>query len=168
MKTRRRFSASMGKRGLGGAVLPLVPGCASVGKQQPPTVSEHFDLVVIGTGFGGTMTSLAVAYNMEAKLAAKPGVAPLRILMIERGTWWTTPIETIQDKQVNTREFLIWKGQPTQEWSSLNDARGMLDLIGRCRLTPARPQGLYDFSPIGKTGAFSPRNDGVSVLRASG
>ena len=167
MKTRRRFIDSLGKLSLGGAVLPLVPGCASVDK-QPPTVSEHFDLVVIGTGFGGTMTALTVAYAMEAKLAAKAAAAPLRILMIERGTWWTTPTETMQDKQVNTREFLIWKGQPTQEWSSLNDARGMLDLIGRCRLTPSRPQGLYDFTSIGKTGAFSPRNDGVSVLRASG
>jgi hypothetical protein len=105
---------------------------------------------------------------METKLSGQRGAAPLRILMLERGTWWTTPVETVQDKQVKTRDFLIRKGQPTQEWSSLNDYRGMFDLVRRCRYSATRPQGLYDFSPIGKHGLFSLENDGVSVLRASG
>jgi choline dehydrogenase-like flavoprotein len=123
---------------------------------------------VIGTGFGGTLTALMVAYSMEGRLAGKPPAGPLRILMLERGTWWTTPTETIQDKQVKTRDFLIRKGQATQEWSSLSDYRGMMDLLRRCRYSERRPQGLYDFAPIGKHGLFNTRNDGVSVLRASG
>ena len=133
-----------------------------------PPIGQHFDLVVIGSGFGGTLTALTVAYSMEGKLAGKSPAPPLRILMLERGTWWTTPTETIQDKQVKTRDFLIRKGQATQEWSSLNDYRGMLDLLRRCRYSEQRPQGLYDFAPIGKHGLFNIRNDGVSVLRASG
>jgi choline dehydrogenase-like flavoprotein len=76
-------------------------------------------------------------------------------------------METVQDKQVKTRDFLIWKGQPTQEWSALNDYRGMLDLVNRCRYSDERPQGLYDFAVIG-AGLFGSSNDGVSVLRASG
>ena len=50
----------------------------------------------------------------------------------------------------------------------MNDFRGMSDLLGRCRYTEKRPQGLYDFVPIGKRGLFNLQNDGVSVLRASG
>jgi choline dehydrogenase-like flavoprotein len=44
----------------------------------------------------------------------------------------------------------------------------MIDLVRRCRYSEQRPQGLYEFAPIGKYGMFSARNDGVSVLRASG
>jgi choline dehydrogenase-like flavoprotein len=169
MKTRRTFIDSIGRLGVSGAIAPLAAACGSVGPKPWPAAREHFDLVVIGSGFGGTMTALSVAYTMESRLAARaPSAPPLRILMLERGTWWTTPMETIQDKQVKTRDFLIWKGQPTQEWSSLNDYRGMLDLVRRCRYSASRPQGLYDFAAIGKHGLFNARNDGVSVLRASG
>jgi choline dehydrogenase-like flavoprotein len=167
MKTRRNFLNLLGRLGLTGAVAPSVTACADLLRAPTPAPGAHFDLVVIGSGFGGTLTALAVAYNMEER-AGKSPAAPLRILMLERGTWWTTPTETIQDKQVKTRDFLIRKGQPTQEWSSLNDYRGMLDLVRRCRYSKRRPQGLYDFAPIGKHGLFNVRNDGVSVLRASG
>ncbi len=167
MKTRRDFLGFLGRLGLSGIMAPFLAGGQA--KAQAASPQEHFDLVVIGTGFGGTMTSLSVAYNMESKLAGGPApTSPLQILMLERGTWWTTPLETVQDKQVNTREFLIWHKQPTQEWTSLNDARGMIDLVRRCRRSKNRPQGLYDFSPIGKQDFFGFKNDGVSVLRASG
>ena len=168
MNTRRSFIDSLGRLGLAGAAAPLATACANLRHSPAPPPAAHFDLVVIGSGFGGTLTALTVAYSMESKLAGKPPAAPLRILMLERGTWWTTPTETIQDKQVKTRDFLIRKGQATQEWSSLSDYRGMMDLVRRCRYSERRPQGLYDFAPIGKHGLFNTRNDGVSVLRASG
>src|SRR5262245_36228275 len=174
MKTRRRFLDTLARAGVGGATAQLLPACGSMAtspgqtKGQLPTPSEHFDLVVIGSGFGGTMTALHIAYTLDGKLAGRPAAAPLRILMLERGTWWTTPMETVQDKQVKTRDFLILKGQPTQEWSALNDYRGMFDLMGRCRYSEKRPQGLYEFVSIGKRGFLNLENDGVSVLRASG
>lgn len=167
METRREFIDSVGRVGLGGAVAPLAAACGTLRTEAWPAAREHYDLLVIGSGFGGTMTALSVAYTMEPRVAARGG-PPLRILMLERGTWWTTPMETIQDKQVKARDFLIARGQPTQEWSSLSDYRGMLDLVRRCRYTADRPQGLYDFATIGKHGLFSASNDGVSVLRASG
>lgn len=167
MKTRRSFIERAGRLSIGGALSPLVTACGTLqqGAQTAPLPEgEHYDLVVIGTGFGGTMTALTVAYTMEKKLEGMPTAALLRILLLERGTWWTTPMETVGDKQVKAREYLISKGQPTQEFSALNDYRGMLDLVRRCRYTAKRPQGLYDIGPIGKRG---PANDGVSVLRAS-
>ena len=171
MTMRRRFLGLLGRVGLAAAAAPLVPAQKAGAQAQAP--QEHHDLVVIGTGFGGTMTALTIAYTMEKSMQksgrAAPGAPLPRILMLERGTWWTTPMETIQDKKVAARDFLLWKKQPTQEWSSLGDARGMLDLLRRCRLSDSRPQGLYDFAPVGQRGwlLFS-RNDGVSVLRASG
>ena len=136
-------------------------------RSAPPLPSEHYDMVVIGSGFGGTMTALWITHKLNERGGNKATATPLRILMLERGTWWTTPTETVQDKQVKTRDFLIAKGQPVQEWSSMNDFRGMTDLLERCRYTEQRPQGLYDFVPIGKRGLFNLQNDGVSVLRAS-
>ena len=170
MKTRRTVIDSLGRFGLAGALSPWLPGCGTVRHAPLPTQSpsEHYDLVVIGSGFGGTMTALGVTYRMNERAGGRPAPAPLRILMLERGTWWTTPTETVQDKQVKTRDFLIARGQPTQEWSSLGDARGMMDLLRRCRYSEQRPQGLYDFQPIGQRGLFNRHNDGVSVLRASG
>ncbi len=169
MATRRSFVDLLGRFGLAGAALPWLPGCGTTPAASPPPPGEHFDLVVIGSGFGGSISALWIAYALEQlRAAGKPAARPLRILMLERGTWWTTSTETVQDKQVKTRDFLLARKQPTQEWSSLSDVRGMVDLIGRCRHTELRPQGLFDFVPIGKRGLFNLRNDGVSVLRASG
>ncbi len=167
MKTRRTFIDTLGRFGLAGAFAPLLPGCATVRSPSPPP-SERYDMVVIGSGFGGTMTALWLTHKLNERGGNKPTATPQRVLMLERGTWWTTPTETVQDKQVKTRDFLIAKGQPVQEWSSMNDFRGMTDLLGRCRYTEQRPEGLYDFVPIGKRGLFDLQNDGVSVLRASG
>jgi cation diffusion facilitator CzcD-associated flavoprotein CzcO len=54
-----------------------------------------YDVIIIGTGFGGTMTGLSLAHAFPK----------LKILMLERGTWWTTPIGTVQDKEVNKEGF---------------------------------------------------------------
>ena len=171
MATRRQFIERLGRAAAGLAVMTGMPGCRSVMPEAMPTDEPPYDLVVIGTGFGGSMTSLSIAHQVESLYADPgkrlPGSTP-RILLIERGTWWTTPVETVQDKPVNTRAFLLYKKQPTQEWTTLNDARGALDLLLRCRRTSRRPQGLYEFAPIGQRGLFGLENDGVSVLRASG
>lgn len=157
MKPRRRFMDSLGRIGVAGIASPLVGACAAL-RAPAPAPSAHYDLVVIGSGFGGSMTALKVAFELDKRT----GRPPLRLLLIERGTWWTTPTETLQDKQVKTRDFLVAKGQPTQEWTALNDYRGIQDLVTRCRRSDERPQGLYDFATLGSG------DDGVAVLRASG
>lgn len=145
---------------------------------------RHHTIVIIGTGFGGTMTALPLADELKEKDKNKPPEERRTILMLERGTWWTTPVSTVQDKEVKTAEFLANKGQPVQYWSSINNFRGFLDIFSRCfrrtkdeniftRLFKSlrNEDGLFDFTIMGKRGflgLFGRKSDGVSVIRASG
>src|SRR5829696_4410787 len=127
------------------------------------TSAQQYDVVVIGSGFGGTMTALSLARAFKARGGDE------RILMLERGTWWTTPVGTVQDKEVKTADFLRSKGQPVQYWSSAESFRGFLDLYTRCFRRKRNEDGLYDLTAFGRRGLLGVReNDGVTILRASG
>ena len=105
--------------------LPSVIGKEARGGGAMPK-SSHYTVVVIGTGFGGTMTALPLACEFVRRKKAET------ILMLERGTWWTTPVGTVQDKEVKTYDFLVQKGQPVQFWSTPNNFRGFVDIFTRC------------------------------------
>src|SRR5215212_4630756 len=125
---------------------------------------QRYDAVVIGSGFGGTMTALSLARAYKARGRGE------RILMLERGTWWTTPVGTVQDKEVKTLKFLKDdKSQPVQCWPSAENFRGFLDIYTRCVRRKGNEDGLYDLTAFGRNGLFGlRRNDGVSILRACG
>jgi len=124
---------------------------------------ERYDVVVIGSGFGGTITALSLARAFKHRARGE------RILMLERGTWWTTPVGTVQDKEVKTYGFLREQGQPVQFWSSAENFRGFLDLYTRCVRRKGNEDGLFDLTMFGRKGLFGLReNDGVTILRASG
>src|SRR5215212_3698513 len=129
-----------------------------------PGTEEQYDVVVIGSGFGGSMTALALARAFKAR--GQGG----RVLMLERGTWWTTPVGTVQDKSVKTYRFLKEdKHQPVQVWSSAENFRGFIDLYTRCVRRQRNEDGLYDLTAFGRKGLFGlRRNDGITILRASG
>lgn len=118
-------------------------------------------VIVIGSGFGGTMTALAIAAAFKGKDKS--------VLMLERGTWWTTPLATVQDREVETYDFLKKKDQPVQYWASAEDFNGLIDLITRCLRRKKNEAGLYEMVVFGRRGLFGLRkNDGVSILRACG
>lgn len=123
--------------------------------------TKHYNVVVIGSGFGGTMTGLALAREFARR---KKGET---ILMLERGTWWTTPVGTVQDKEVKTASFLRDKGQPVQYWSSIDHFKGLLDLVTRCVRRPKNEDGLYDLTNFGST-RIGGKTDGVMIARANG
>ena len=129
------------------------------------TQTPHYAAVVIGSGFGGAMTALPLARKfVERKQGEK-------VLMLERGTWWTTPVNTVQDQEVKTYDFLVGKGQPVQFWSSLNHFRGFIDLFTRCFRRGKNEDGLFDFTRMGRRGflgLFGNENDGITVVRANG
>lgn len=128
--------------------------------------AKHYNVVVIGTGFGGTMTALPIARAFKQRAKGET------VLMLERGTWWTTPVGTVQDKEVVTYDFLQKDNkQPVQYWSTPNHFSGFLDLFTRCFRHKKNEDGLYDMSLVGRRGflgIFGRQNDGVSILRACG
>ena len=151
--------------------------------------TPHFKVVIIGSGFGGTMTGISLAdkFKKRAKKRADEGKPAIeeKILMLERGTWWTTPVSTVQDKEVKTFDHLAVKNkQPVQFWTSQNNFRGFIDIFTRCmrrtkdvniftRLFRSfrNEDGLFDltrFGTRGFLGLFGGKSDGITVIRASG
>ena len=111
------------------------------------------------------MTALALAREFKKRNKGET------ILMLERGTWWTTPVGTVQDKEVATYDFLQKKDQPVQFWSTPNHFRGFVDIFTRCLRRKRNEDGLYDFALLGRRrffGLLGSENDGVSIIRASG
>src|SRR6266567_71670 len=127
------------------------------------SVPARFTVVVVGSGFGATMTAIPIAREFQRRGKGET------VLMLERGTWWTTPLGTVQDREVETYKFLTDKKQPVQYWASADDFNGLIDLITRCLRRPKNEDGLYDLTVFGKRGLFGlTSNDGVSILRACG
>lgn len=134
--------------------------------------SPGYTVVIIGTGFGGTMTGLTLAREFKKQNDNRLDKPRKTILMLERGTWWTTPAGTVQDKEVRTYDFLQKdKKQPVQYWSSQNHFKGFIDIVTRCLRRGGNKDGLFDMTtlgPSGPLGLFRGRGDGVSILRANG
>ena len=153
---------------------PLLPGflqaqpktlgpSPSRGHASAEPASADYTVVVIGSGFGGTMTALSIARALENRSKGE------KMLMLERGGWWTTPVGTVQDKEVKTWDFLRRKMQPVQYWSSVENLMGLVDILLRCVRRPEHEDGVYDFTKFGRDiGKGSSEDDGVTVLRASG
>jgi choline dehydrogenase-like flavoprotein len=135
-------------------------GCALNPQPGAPTgPPKKYTAVVIGTGFGGTMTGLTLGRAFKKRGKGET------VHMLERGTWWTTPMETVQDKKLATYDFLKERNQPVQFWPAADHIRGFFDIFLRCMRRKGNEVGLYDFTTFGKEGT---KNDGVTVARASG
>jgi len=130
-------------------------------------------VVVIGSGFGGTMTALSIGRAFKRRGKGET------VHILERGTWWTTPVGTVQDLDVRTPKHLRDHGQPVQYWASADRTAGLLDIFGRCFKRPSNPDGLYDITEFGTapTGLFArwrralsglKRSDGLRIVHASG
>ncbi|HEY9401218.1 MAG TPA: GMC oxidoreductase [Pyrinomonadaceae bacterium] len=125
----------------------------------------HYAAVVIGSGFGGCMTALPLARKFAERDRGE------KVLILERGTWWTTPVNTVQDQEVKTYTHLMNNGQPVQLWSSLNHFRGFVDIFTRCFRRHRNEDGLFEMTFLGKRGflgLFGNQNDGVSIIRGNG
>ncbi|MDQ3740817.1 MAG: GMC oxidoreductase [Actinomycetota bacterium] len=124
---------------------------------------QHYTAVVVGSGFGGTMTALPLAAAFKRRGQGE------KVLILERGTWWTTPVPTVQDKTVRAYDFLTRNGQPVQFWASADNFRGFVDLFTRCRRYKRNPDGLLELTNFGKRGLLGlSKNDGITILRACG
>src|ERR1043166_3947181 len=118
-------------------MLSWVFGAGSVMGME--TVGEpKYNVVVIGSGFGGTMTALSIGRAFRDRKRGET------VHILERGTWWTTPVATVQDIDVRTPEHLRKNGQrAVQYWPSVDHASGLLDILGRCFRRESNPDGLF-------------------------
>jgi choline dehydrogenase-like flavoprotein len=123
-------------------------------------MSTDFEVIVIGTGFGGTVTGLTLARHFKARGKNES------VLMLERGAWWTTPVETVQDNAIQTPAFLDSKQQPYRYWASADHLRGLLDFFLRCVKRPGQDDGVYEITRFGANAGND--SDGVSIVRANG
>lgn len=132
---------------------------------------KHYTVVIIGSGFGGSMTGLTLARDFNQRSLKEPKKPKKTVLMLERGTWWTTPVGTVQDKETKTADYLRNKNQPVQYWPSVEHFRGFIDIFLRCVRRKKNEDGLYDITQFGKRGflgLFGAKNDGVTIVHASG
>jgi cholesterol oxidase len=107
-----------------------------------------YDAIVVGTGFGATVAVSRLAERGK------------RILVLERGTWWTTP-ETLGDPPdpppPDLPSWAAQNGHPVQYWPRPDHLDGLLDLFASIRHEGNR-DGLYVYSMF----------DEVNVLSANG
>lgn len=107
-------------------------------KQDPISIPAEYDSVVIGSGFGGTIASIAIAKMYKGKNEDK------RVCILERGQWWIS--HELPDS--NTfRSFLVRNNMPFSTWAYPNDIKGMLATIGNSRAIN-RVQGLFDLRQL--------------------
>jgi len=82
---------------------------------------HHYSVVVICSGLGGTMSALPIAQAFKDRGKGE-------VLMLERCTWRTTLVATLQNKDLSILRFLRERKEPVQCWSSAENFRGFLDV----------------------------------------
>jgi choline dehydrogenase-like flavoprotein len=133
-------------------------------------MENKYDAIVIGSGFGGTIMALTIAREFFLEWKKDTSKPKRKVLLMERGTWWTTPVGTVQDKEVAVAAMLKKQNQPVQFWPANNSFRGLVDILTRCTHHEGNVRGLFEltgFGTRGRLGLFG-KNDGLTVLRASG
>jgi choline dehydrogenase-like flavoprotein len=133
-------------------------------------MDNQYDAIVVGSGFGGTIMALTIAREFFLEWNKDKTKPKRKVLLMERGTWWTTPVGTVQDKEVAMAAMLKKQNHPVQYWSANNSFRGLIDILTRCTHHEGNVRGLFELTGFGTKGLLGlfGKNDGLTVLRASG
>ena len=125
-------------------------------------IPDKYEAVVIGSGFGGTITSLTLANKYGKEDINKEEKLKRRVCILERGQWWVShempdrPNGTIDNSQA-LRAYLNKNDMPYGTWAFPDDTKGLLNLFGNSR--PINNlRGVYDYKAM--------RN--VHIISASG
>jgi cholesterol oxidase len=106
----------------------------SVLRSTEAEAQEVYDAIVIGTGFGGSLATIALSTNGK------------KTLVIERGTFWVTP-ETLGVPTGPKNALVDWakgNGMRVQYWPRPDHALGLLDLLGNA-YSDQNPYGLHNY-----------------------
>ena len=94
-----------------------------------------YDALVVGSGFGGTVAATTLARARK------------RVLILERGTWWTSPEELgspprAEEGRPRLAEWLKQADEPVQYWPRPDHKDGLLYLFAANR-TKRNKDGIY-------------------------
>jgi len=122
--------------------------------KEPIVIPPKYDSIIIGSGFGGTVSALTIAKKNHG--------TNKRVCILERGQWWVShempaSKEGTTDGKTTIREFLHQKNMPYSTWAYPNDIRGVFTVFGNSRKVN-RIKGLYDYRQL----------KNVHVIAASG
>ncbi len=126
-----------------GSVAALAAGCTTPANILVPKGEIlRYDVVVIGSGFGGTIAATELAATGK------------KVLILERGTWWISPefLGAPPDPTGRPKPLRRWLEEnkaPLQFWARPDHAEGLKDLFRAIR-QPANPKGLYEYSTFGQ------------------
>jgi choline dehydrogenase-like flavoprotein len=114
--------------------------------KEPRGVPENYEAVVIGSGFGGTITALTLANMFGSNSHINENQ---RVCILERGQWWishempSTKEGTI-DGSPTIRQYLEENNIPYSFWAYPDNLKGLLALFGNTREISGI-RGLYDY-----------------------
>jgi choline dehydrogenase-like flavoprotein len=124
---------------------------------QPKKLPDSkYEAVVIGSGFGGTITSLTLANRYKKNGGGQ------KVCILERGQWWVShemPVNAsgTTDGIPTIREYLEKNDIPYSTWAYPDDLKGLFMVFGNSRPVN-RQKGLYDFRSM----------KNVNIIAASG
>jgi cholesterol oxidase len=116
------------------AVKGVAGAVAAVLTSKEAVAQEVYDAIVIGTGFGGAIATIALSEHAK------------KTLVIERGTFWVTP-ETLGKPLGPGNKVADWakgKGMRVQYWPRPDHALGLIDLLEN-RYRKTNPYGLHNY-----------------------
>ena len=115
----------------------------TISLQSKKLPDSKYQAVVIGSGFGGTITSLTLAKEYETEGKGQ------KVCILERGQWWVShemPVNGrgTMDGKPTIREYLDKNDIPYSTWAYPDDLKGLFMLFGNSRPVNRR-KGLYDY-----------------------
>lgn len=120
-----------------------------------PAEINQCELVIVGSGFGGTIVSLSVVNQLHEEDKLVPDPNKRRAILLERGQWWISH-EVPKSRNFNEqksadpaqhkpgmREYLESKDIPYRNWAYPDNINGLTQFLNTMRVIDRR--GLYDY-----------------------
>jgi choline dehydrogenase-like flavoprotein len=117
---------------------------------------DKYEAVVIGSGFGGTITSLSLANKYKEDGGGR------KVCILERGLWWVSHEMPLNERgtvdgKPTIREYLEQNDIPYSTWAYPDDLKGLFKVFGNSRPVN-KLKGLYDYRSM----------TNVNIITASG
>ena len=113
-------------------------------------MTDYFEAIIIGSGFGGTILALSLANKFEAD--NNKDEIEKRVCLLERGQWWLSHEMSFAPRAgrrmpPNLREYLEDNGRPYHFWPHPDNVSGIIELLSTDRTISKA--GLFDYKVLG-------------------